>query len=101
MTTNRTTGVMAISVSATSRGLVLFSTQVRGIKFYGVPINLIHVGSSVSLCLEPFHPHDSNCIALWMGSAMLGHLTRETACDLVPLLWHGVMASGYVSNMIQ
>ena len=101
MTTNRTTGVMAVSVSATSRGLASFSTQVRGIKFYGVPTNLIHVGSSVCLCLEPFNPHDSNCIAVWMGSAMLGHLARETACDLAPLLRRGLVASGYVSNMIQ
>ena len=47
------------------------SLQVSRIKFYGVPTNLIHVESSVSLCLEPFNPHDSNCIAVWIGSVML------------------------------
>lgn len=77
--------------------LVSFTSLVRGIKFYDVSTSTIRVGDYVCLCPEPYNPHDNNCIAVWMGPRMLGHLSRDVACFLAPLLSSGVSASGYVN----
>ena len=82
--------------------LASFSSQARVIKFYDVSTNSIHVGDSLVLYLEPSNLWDSNCIAVWMRSPhkMLGHLAREAACDLAPLLRSGLSASGLVELIL-
>ena len=79
------------------RVLASFLSQARGIKFYQVPISSIVVGDLVSINLDP-NAWDSNCISLWTrsahGSRMLGHLAKETAALLAPLLKSGLVASG-------
>ena len=78
------------------QSLASFSSQARGIKFYSVPTESIRVGDLLDCRLEPTNPKDSNCIALWLSSPslMLGHLVREAACYLAPLLRDGFVASG-------
>ena len=84
--------------AATVVRLASFSSQARGIKFYDVSTSSIRVGTSLLFYLEPSNPYDSDCVAVWMcGSPrtkMLGHLARETACHLAPLLRSGLVATG-------
>lgn len=81
--------------------LASISSQARGIKFYDIPTNSIHVGTSLLFLLEPSNPWDANCIAVWtctkaasLATRKLGHLARETACKLAPLLHSGLVATG-------
>ena len=77
--------------------LASFSSQVRGIKFYDLSSTSVYVGTSLAFHLEPENSRDNNCVAVWTRStpsAMLGHLARETACFLAPLLRTGLIASG-------
>lgn len=66
--------------------LATFYSQARGIKFYGTP----SVGGHFLCELEPSNPHDDNCIALVMPPLTLGHLAREAALHLAPLLRSGL-----------
>ena len=78
--------------------LASFSSQARGIKFYGVHTGLIQPGVSLTFCLEPLNAYDNDCIAVWVTSCSsptkLGHLAREDARCLAPLLKLGLTASG-------
>lgn len=77
--------------------LASFSSQVRGIKFYDLSSSSISVGICLAFCLEAENPWDGDCVAVWTRStpiAMLGHLARETACHLAPLLRSGLEAIG-------
>ena len=65
-----------------------FKSQARGTKFYDV--SDLDVGRTFHCQLEP-----SNKVALWVDSqSMLGHLAREAANYLAPLLREGFEASG-------
>ena len=75
--------------------LASFTSQARGIKFYDVSASRFVVGRKFYCQLEPSNAYDSNCIALWVDShCMLGHLAREAANCLAPLLRQGFEASG-------
>ena len=80
--------------------LVSISSQARGIKFYDVPAISICIGTRLSFQLEPSNPWDANCISVWTCTkaaslaVKLGHLARETACNLAPLLRSGLVATG-------
>ncbi len=78
--------------------LATFYSRVRGIKFYDVSSATISAGISVSLQLEPTNPHDSNCVAVYLHvgsvSNKLGHLAREDAAHLAPLIRSGLFATG-------
>ena len=44
-------------------------------------------GDSVVLVREPHNPRDSNCVAVFLrGGAMLGHVAKEAAEWLSPML---------------
>ena len=65
--------------------LATFKTQARGIKFYDV--KEVEIGQTFNCILEPSNPYDSNCIALCLSNGqMLGHLAKEAANYLAPLL---------------
>ena len=88
---------MATSTAAVS--LASFSSQARGIKFYGVSTTSIRVGESLDLRLDPSNHHDGNCVALWLtrswsSPTMLGNLAREAAFHLAPLMRSGLSVSG-------
>ena len=76
--------------------LASFSSQVRGIKFYNFSSSSASLGTSLVFQLEPSNARDDNCVAVWTRSprAMLGHLAKETACHLAPLLRTGLSATG-------
>ena len=76
--------------------LASFSSQVRGIKFYDFSSSSAYMETYLTFDLEPSNPQDANCVAVrTRGSrAMLGHLARETACYLAPLLRTGLLATG-------
>ncbi len=78
--------------------LATFFSTVRGIRFYDVSSNSISAGMSAVLQLEPTNPHDSSCVAVYVRSSpfrtKLGHLARDTAALLAPLMRSGLSATG-------
>ena len=78
--------------------LASFNSEARGIKFYDVLSSSVYVGQSLQCKLEPLNEYDSNCIALFVaggsGQSMLGHLAREDASYLAPLLRKGFQGFG-------
>ncbi len=79
-------------LSMASVTLASFVSQARGIMFYDA---LALTGQAFSCCLEPYNPYDVNCVALMLlGHKMLGHLAREAAQLLAPLLRAGFQAHG-------
>ena len=85
---------IAMSVSGFHQ-LASFKSQARGIKFYDVSASDLDVGRTFHCQLEPSNEYDSNCVALWVDShSMIGHLAREAANYLAPLLREGFEASG-------
>ena len=73
-----------------------FTSQVRGIKLYDFETTQVHVEDSLVLHLEPANTYDANAIAVFTVSPpkMLGHLAREKARHLAPLLSSGLEATG-------
>ena len=77
--------------------LAEFLSEARGIMFYSVPHPA--VGLHFSCYLEGANPHDVNAIRLVAAPyAVLGHLAREAAQYLAPLLRDGFHASGLVRS---
>ena len=75
--------------------LASFSSQVRGIKFYDFSSSSAYVETYLTFDLKPSNPQDANCVAVRTRTgAMLGHLAREAACYLAPLLRTGLIATG-------
>ena len=70
----------------------------RGIRFYDVSTSSLSVGRRVVLQLEPTNAFDSDCVAVYLRSSffsdILGHLAREDAALLAPLLRSGMFATG-------
>jgi hypothetical protein len=78
-----------MATSSASVSLASFQSQARGIKFYGVPTTHVYVGLPFACRLDAFNPFDANAISLTVGSHLvLGHLAREAAFYLAPLLRH-------------
>ena len=72
--------------------LVSFSSQARGIMFYGTTA---YFGQQFSCHLEPSNSYDAYCIALLVSAHQkLGHLAKEAAQFLAPLLRIGFKAYG-------
>ena len=79
--------------------LASFRSEARGIKFYDVLTSEVCVGQSLHFQLEPLNPYDSDCVAVYLGGcsdseSMLGHLAREAASYLAPLLREGFQGLG-------
>lgn len=84
------------SVATVAIPLASFCCQARGIKFYDALTSMLLVGAPLRVELEPSNPYDENCVSLWLTSSglQLGHLAREAAAHLAPLLRYGLHASG-------
>ena len=80
--------------------LVDFVSQARGISFYG---DSTSVGQHFTCYVEPHNRFDLNCVALMMTSGhwKLGHLARESAQFLAPLLRAARIPSPRVSYCLQ
>ena len=77
------------------RTLASFRSQARGIMFYDVPASTIFVGQHFSCHLDISNVHDVNSVSILIAPHfMLGHLAREAALYLAPLLRAGFQASG-------
>ena len=80
--------------------LASFSSQARGIKFYDVATTDINVGDHLIFLQETDNLWDMNCICLMISQAAglktLGHLAREAASYLSPLISAGFQATGLV-----
>ena len=67
--------------------LAFFPCQSRGIKFYDLSEIGAREGDGVILVREPHNTQDSNCVAMFLhGGAMLGHVAKEVAEWLFPML---------------
>jgi hypothetical protein len=64
--------------------------------FYDASLSMVLLGSSLRVELEPSNPYDVDCVSLWLTShgLQLGHLAREAATCLAPLLRCGLVSSG-------
>ena len=82
-----------------------FFSRVRGIRFYDVSTSGLSVGRRVVLQLELTNAFDSDCMAVYLQSSffsdMLGHLAREDAALLAPLLRSGMFATGQPKRSLQ
>ena len=84
------------SCSGEKRGSSANSSE---IKFY----NLLDVGArqgdGVILVREPHNPWDSNCVVVFLrGGAMLGHVAKEVAEWLSPMLLGPFCITAWVSK---
>ena len=78
--------------------LASFTSEARGIKFYDAILSSVYIGQSLQCKLEPLNQYDVNCVAVFLatvsGQSMLGHLAREDASYLAPLLREGFEGFG-------
>ena len=74
--------------------LATFRSVAHGVGFYDIDVSAVRGGSRVVLQLEPTNVYDSKCVAVYLRSSMfsdlLGHLAREDAAFLAPLLRSGL-----------
>lgn len=76
--------------------LLSFTSQARGIRLYEVDCRRLEPGMNVTLRRSPSH-YDVNAVQLFIkhrfgrGSLLLGHLAREAAQVVSPLLSQGYM----------
>lgn len=87
------------------RGTPMMLTSVAGLQFYDYATRddligdvIPGFGDRVQLVREPRNIHDEHAIqVMWRdGRIMLGHLSREVAADLAPVIDSGVLLRGYV-----
>ncbi len=64
---------------------ILFS-KVAGISFYNAPFDEMKTGDKLALKREPENPYDENAIAIHHNDRMIGHINRELAMSLAPLI---------------
>ena len=75
--------------------LCKFSSLAKGIRFYDVSMAEVQPGLLFKCQLEATNIYGSNCIALMSDSlGKLGHLARDDASVLAPLLQEGYKARG-------
>lgn len=71
--------------------LTFFRTQCRGVKFYSLKEEAVHFWSKAYLVRKPFNVKDPNCVEVQVRCSdghvkMLGHITKEAAEWLSPML---------------
>jgi hypothetical protein len=81
-------------------------TAIAGLQFYdygapglsGEPISPA-LGDRLVLIRAPDNQHDANAIEVWWRNAIrIGHLPRELAAEMAPLLDAGALARAYVTS---
>ena len=74
------------------------TSQVCGIKLYDVQTTRIRLGERLVLRHEPTNAYDVNAVAVLALSPsprrMLGHLAKESARRVAPLLLAGLVVTG-------
>lgn len=63
----------------------LFS-KVKGTSFYNVPWMEMQSGDQLQARREPHNKYDTNAIALYFQGIQIGHIDKDVAAELAPLL---------------
>lgn len=88
-----------------ARAEKMMMTTVAGLQFYDYATHddligevIPAFGDRVQLVRQPYNRHDRNAVqVMWRDSrVMLGHLPREVAADLAPMMDAGALLRGYV-----
>ena len=96
---------VGIELANLSLGGPWFTTQVAGMQFYDYArhdadldvIVMPENGDRLQLVRDPENPHDGNAIQIhWRNTHMLGHVPRDLARDVAPLLDAGAPGRAYV-----
>ena len=64
--------------------LAFFATKARGIMLYEV--DRITIGTSINLRFDPYNVYDINCVELLIAGRKLGHVCKEAACIVAPII---------------
>ena len=76
---------MATSTETTDSLLVFGVCQCRGVKFNEIPGVNVSYGTEADL-QRLVNPHDTNCIGVFVGDLLLGHVAAEVSLYLCNLL---------------
>ena len=102
------------SLSSMDSLLFSFVCQCRGVKFYDLRSAGARWGTKLSLVREPTNPRDPLCVAAWVPGSpgesgsisaatsrpkILGHVAKEVARWLSPLLDSPLRVTRYVATM--
>ena len=75
-----------------------FAPKARGIILYEV--DHITIGTSINLRLNPYNVYDINCMELLITGRKLGHLCKEAACIVPPLMRQGLSIKDFVHSAL-
>lgn len=76
-------------------------TKVVGVTFDGIQSILprLHAGMPLRLIREPDNRYDRNAVAVWCNGKKIGHLSRELAADIAPLMDKGIDVGGTIEQI--
>lgn len=77
----------------------LFS-KVVGTTFYEVPFDVLEPFCTLVWKRQPENPFDTNAIALFFQGEQIGHIPKETAADLAPMIDNGTIDLEVIVNEI-
>ena len=78
-----------------------YYTKVVGVTYNGVQRVLPHLQSGMSLDFvrEPRNIHDKNAVAIYCSGRKIGHLSREEAAEIAPIMDSGVPVDGVIDEI--
>lgn len=76
-------------------------TKVVGVTFDGIQNILprLHAGMPLKLVREPNNQYDKNAVAVWCNGQKIGHLSRDLAADIAPLIDSGTAVGGTIEGI--
>lgn len=76
-------------------------TKVVGVTFDGIQSILpqLHAGMPLRLIREPGNQYDRNAVAVWCNGKKIGHLSKELASDIAPLMDKGIDVGGTIEQI--
>lgn len=61
-------------------------SKVKGTSFYNVPWDKLYPGAILQFARDPQNQYDPNAIALYYQDQQVGHLSKELAAELAPMI---------------
>lgn len=61
-------------------------SKVRGVTFYQIQFDTIRINDELVWQRDPGNQYDRNAISLWHNENQVGHIAKEIAAELAPLL---------------
>lgn len=76
-------------------------TKVVGVTYDGIQSILprLHAGMPLKLVREPSNQYDKNAVAVWCNGKKIGHLSRDLAADIAPLMDSGTAVDGTIEGI--